>query len=51
MENTTIALLAGLAGSILTVIAQKILDLFQDNKKHKYELQKNYFDRKLGNYN
>jgi hypothetical protein len=47
MENTTLAILAGLAGSISTVISQKILDLFQDSKKHKYDLQKNYFDRKL----
>lgn len=41
------ALLGGLIGSVLTVIARELLELFRDSKQHKYSLQKHYFEKKL----
>jgi len=41
------ALLAGLVGSLLTVIVTKLLDLFQKSKEHKYSLQRIWFENKL----
>jgi hypothetical protein len=47
MEQTFIALLGGLFGSILTVVVTKIFELTQEKNKHKFHLQQRYFDRKL----
>ena len=40
-------LLGGLIGSLLTVVATKLLDLFQKSKEHKYSLQSAYFVKKI----
>jgi hypothetical protein len=44
---STITLLSGVLGSILTIVLTKVLDLFQKSKEHKYSLQKAFFERKL----
>ena len=39
--------LAGLIGSILTVVATKILEIIQENRRHKYSLRKIFFEKKI----
>ena len=41
------ALLGGLIGSILTVVITKVLDLFQESRKHRYSLKQSFFQNKL----
>lgn len=41
------ALLGGLVGSILTVVARELLEILRDSKLHSYSLQKYYFEKKL----
>lgn len=40
-------ILGGLVGSILTVIVTKVFDLIQEGRRHKYSLQKAFFEKKL----
>ena len=47
MENATLALLAGLVGSILTVLITKLFDLYQKRYEHKSELKREYFNKKI----
>ncbi len=41
------AFIGGLIGSLATVLATKLLDLFQKSKEHKYALQRTFFEKKL----
>jgi hypothetical protein len=47
MDNYLIGVLGGLVGSILTVVIGKSLEIFQKSKEHKYELEKQFFLKKL----
>lgn len=47
MNDSVLALLAGLVGSILTVLITKIFDLFQKKNEFKYILKKEYFNKKI----
>ncbi|USD24643.1 hypothetical protein [Flagellimonas marinaquae] len=47
MDNYLIGALGGLIGSILTVVISKGLEIFQKSKEHKYELEKQFFLKKL----
>lgn len=47
MDKYLIGVLGGLIGSILTVVVSKILEIFQDRKKHDYKLQEHFFLKKL----
>lgn len=47
MDNYLIGVLGGLIGSILTVVISKSLEIFQKSKEHKYELEKQFFLKKL----
>lgn len=40
-------ILAGLIGSIVTVIVTKVLDMIQKQKEYKYSLYKYFFERKI----
>ena len=42
-----IGALGGLIGSILTVVISKSLEIFQKSKEHKYDLQRQFFVKKL----
>ncbi len=45
---SVIAVAAGLAGSILTIVFSKALDFIQKRQEHKYSLQKVFFEKKMG---
>lgn len=47
MDNYLIGALGGLIGSILTVVVSKSLEILQKSKEHKYELEKQFFLKKL----
>ena len=47
MNDYLIGTLGGLIGSILTVVISKSLDILQKSKEHKYDLQKQFFTKKL----
>lgn len=47
MNDGLLAILAGLLGSILTVIITKVLDIFQKKSEFKIELKKQFFVKKL----
>jgi len=47
MENYIIGAFGGLIGSILTVVISKSLEILQKSKEHKYELQRQFFLKKL----
>lgn len=47
MGDTNIALLAGLVGSILTVLITKVFDIFQKRLEFRSELRKEYFIKKI----
>ncbi len=36
----------GLISSILTIVIQKLLEIFQKDREHKNELRKTYFEKK-----
>lgn len=41
------ALLAGLIGSLITIVATKLLEILQRSREHKYSLQRALFEKKL----
>lgn len=41
------AVVAGLVGSIATVLVTKLFDVVQESRKHHYALRRTYFERKL----
>jgi hypothetical protein len=47
MDVKTIALLAGLLGSILTVLITKVFDIFQKKFEFKSDLKREFFNRKI----
>jgi hypothetical protein len=47
MNEGFIAIIGGFAGSALTVIITKILELIQKDKEFKYDLKKQFFTKKL----
>ena len=47
MNEYIIGVLGGLIGSILTVVISKSLEILQKSKEHKYDLQKQFFVKKL----
>lgn len=47
MDNYLNGILGGLIGSILTVVIGKSLEILQKSKEHKYELEKQFFVKKL----
>lgn len=47
MNEAFIAIIGGFAGSTLTVIITKILELIQKDKEYKYDLKKQFFTKKL----
>lgn len=47
MDVKTIALLAGLSGSILTVLITKVFDFFQKKFEFRSDLKKEFFNRKI----
>jgi len=44
---TIVALLSGLAGSVLTVTLEKLLDYFTLKEQNEHELKKAFYERKL----
>lgn len=44
---TLYAIIGGLIGSVLTVIINKILDIIQQSREHRYSIQKTFFTKKL----
>jgi len=47
MDPTSIALIAGLLSSLFTVFVTKLLDLFQNKKQHRYNIERLYFEKKI----
>jgi len=47
MSEQMIGILGGLIGSVLTVIATKIIDLIQKKNEYTYDLKKQFFSKKL----
>jgi len=47
MDNYLIGIFGGLIGSVLTVVIGKSLEILQKSKEHKYELEKQFFVKKL----
>jgi hypothetical protein len=47
ISDTSLALLSGLVGSVLTVFVTKILDIVQKRQEHRHSLQKLFFEKKL----
>jgi hypothetical protein len=41
------ALLAGLISSLITIVATKLLEIFQKSREHKYSLKRALFEKKL----
>lgn len=47
MNMTIVALLSGLAGSILTIILEKLLDYLTIKEQNEHELKRAFYERKL----
>lgn len=47
MDNTSIALISGLISSLSTIFATKLLDIFKNKKRHRYNIEKLYFEKKI----
>ncbi|MBP8115613.1 MAG: hypothetical protein KAY50_09670 [Chitinophagaceae bacterium] len=47
MDNTSIAIISGLLSSLSTILVTKLLDIFQNKKQHRYNIEKLYFEKKI----
>jgi hypothetical protein len=47
MDNASIAVISGLLSSLSTILATKVLDIFQSKKQHRYSIEKLYFEKKI----